>query len=166
MRPRCQGERGVFLSFLPHCMCRDRLPELGGPDEAGSPGVTYGAIKTVFAESPPPPGGELGGGLGFFPADQAAALTPSQHLQWGVLLCTPAPPSSSGLIYYISAFGRPAPPQKQLLTGQASGRRAGLAMTHALSVECSLFKGLAGEGAKFKARLPEKITCHVKIAAV
>lgn len=39
-------------------------------------------------------------------------------------------------------------------------------MTHALSVECSLFKGLAGEGAKFKARLPEKITCHVKIAAV
>jgi hypothetical protein len=39
-------------------------------------------------------------------------------------------------------------------------------MTHALSAECSLFKGLAGEEAKFKARLPEKITCHVKIAAI
>lgn len=41
-------------------------------------------------------------------------------------------------------------------------------MTHALSLtaESSLFKELAGEGAKFKARLPEKITCHVKVAAV
>lgn len=42
-------------------------------------------------------------------------------------------------------------------------------MTHALSalsVESSLFKGLAGEGAKFKARPPEKITCHVKITAI
>lgn len=49
--------------------------------------------------------------------------------------------------------------------------RGGLAawrMTHALSLtaESSLFKELAGEGAKFKARLPEKITCHVKVAAV
>lgn len=39
-------------------------------------------------------------------------------------------------------------------------------MTHTLSVESSLFKGLAGEGAKFKARPPEKITCHVKITAI
>lgn len=37
---------------------------------------------------------------------------------------------------------------------QAERQAAGLAMTHALSVECSLFKGLAGEEAKFKARLP------------
>lgn len=39
-------------------------------------------------------------------------------------------------------------------------------MTHAFSVESSLFKGLAGEGAKFKAMPPEKITCHVKITAI
>lgn len=35
-----------------------------------------------------------------------------------------------------------------------------------LSVKSSLFKGLAGEGAKFKARLPEKITCHIKLTAI
>lgn len=39
-------------------------------------------------------------------------------------------------------------------------------MTHTLSVKSSLCKGLAGEGAKFKARPPEKITCHVKITAI
>lgn len=52
---------------------------------------------------------------------------------------------------------------------RCSPRRAAWRMTHALLAlhrESSLFKGLAGEGAKFKARLPEKITCHVKIAAV
>lgn len=39
--------------------------------------------------------------------------------------------------------------------------------SHSFSlVESSLLKALAGEGAKFKVRLPEKITCHVKITAI
>lgn len=174
---RCQGGRGAFLSSLPPCICRDRLPEQGGPGEAGSSGVTYGAINTsalhplphqeprweVGLVSSQPTRQLLSPYLGTCSGEPCSA---PQH----PLLCAPTPPSSSGLIYYISAFGRPAPPQKQPAhragERQAGGRRAGLAMTHALSMKCSLFKGLAGEEAKFKARLPEKITCHVKIAAI
>lgn len=123
----------------------------------------------IYAQSPPPIRAELGGGLDFwfwvcffFTADQAAAFTQSQHLQRGALICTPAPPSSPALFTISQPSGGLLPRKSNC----SPGRQAGLAMTHVLSVECSLFKGLAGEEAKFKARLPEKITCHVKIAAI
>lgn len=85
--------------------------------------------------------------------------------------CTPAPtliPQPYLLFLSLREACSPAKATALRAGRQAGDRQAGRPDDDScsLSVECSLFKGLAGEEAKFKARLPEKITCHVKIVAI
>lgn len=152
----------MFLSFLLPCICRerDRLPEQGGPSEAGSPG----------SRVEPLPHPESSWEVGWVPSQLTKQLLSPHHGS----TCSGEPcsapqhhPHPPALFTTSLPSGGLLPRKSNCSPGRrASGRRAGLAMTHALSAECSLFKGLAGEEAKFKARLPEKITCHVKIAAI
>lgn len=154
---KCQG--GTEQSSASFSLAQSREDQV----RQAAQGIAHGAINTsVQSPLPHPAASELEGGLGFFTADRAAALTPFRAPASGEPCSAPQHHPHPPALFTTSQPSGGLLPRKSNCSpgrraGEPSGRRAGLAMTHALSRWSAAFsKGWLGRKLNLKPGFPRR----------